>query len=296
MASTANRRLLAHRHKPHDSAIGWISFSDTLFLGFALLLLCSMKLALALKERTSEVSALRSHPISEPPDQQAELRALTATAKDLQKQLLTRTAELASARASLVELETRAAQLATQEKRVRHELLGLKGMLRRVALVIDSSESMKQGNRWAKANELVQQWVECLDMQSCVVIVFHSRVYRHPKSGEFDFATDREGSIKKIRKFLDDLKPTGRTDTLAALEEAYRMPDLDTIILFTDGSPNIDDKAGTDKELVDRIYELVQSKPDIPINAIGIGDYFKPDFSKFLLTIAENTGGTFIGR
>ena len=296
MGFSVTRRTLTQRHKPHDSAIGWISFSDTLFLGFALLLLCSMKLASALKDRTEEASELRRSAAAVPADAHTRLKALSVDNDDLKTQLDSRTNELATARAALKSLEDSTAHRVTQEKRVRHELLGLKGKLRRVALVLDSSESMKRGDRWAKASEMVQQWVECLDMQACVVIVFHSHVYRHPKSGEFDFTTDREASIADIRNFLARFKPTGRTDTLAALEEAYRMDNVDTIILFTDGSPNIDDKAGSDKELVDRIYQLCRTKPDIPINAIGIGDYFKPEFSQFLLAIAEMTGGTFIGR
>jgi len=204
--------------------------------------------------------------------------------------------ELHAVRDELNTVRTRAAQAASAQKKVRHELLGLRGNLRNVAIVIDSSQSMKSGGRWQDATSLMKQWVECLDMQACVVIVFHNHVYRHPQKGVFDFANDRDAAIAEIRDFLQRVEPKGQTNTLAALEAAYAIRGLDTIILFTDGSPNLDAKAGSDPELIKAIYELCRSKKEIPINAIGIGNYFKPELSKFLLTLAEITGGTFIGR
>ena len=34
----------------------------------------------------------------------------------------------------------------------------------------------------------------------------------------------------------------------------------------------------------------------IPVNTIGLGNYFEEDLSNFLLNVAEITGGTFLGR
>jgi hypothetical protein len=66
--------------------------------------------------------------------------------------------------------------------------------------------------------------------------------------------------------------------------------------LFTDGAPNDGHSAVFDPKIAEQIYTLCKAHPDVPINAVGLGDYFKPELSQFLLRIAETTGGTFLGR
>ena len=47
------------------------------------------------------------------------------------------------------------------------------------------------------------------------------------------------------------------------------------------------------------VYALIQrsqvARP-VPINAVGLGDYFKPELSDFLMKVSQLTGGVFIGR
>jgi Mg-chelatase subunit ChlD len=279
------RRAASRPPRGNDTSIGWISFSDALFLGFAFLLVYSLKLSHDM--RGNETLMERKT---------AELQQKETQAKTTDTRLRDLEAALRAAREELNDVKLQAAQTASAQKRVRHELLGLRGTLRNVAIVVDGSQSMKIGGRWEEATHLIQQWVECLDLQTCVVIRFHNYVFRYPKTGVFDFENDRDSCVKQIREHLHGVKPNGRTNTLAALQMAYEMPGLDAIILFTDGCPNLDAKAGSEPELIEDIYKLCRSKKDIPINAIGIGDYFQPEFSKFLLTLAEITGGTFIGR
>jgi Mg-chelatase subunit ChlD len=290
------------RHRHHDSSIGWISFSDTLFFGFGLLLLFGMRLTADLKSSTSRVTELeqaiaegRSRPVNHlAPDSRLDVARRQLTEQE--KQLAGLNEKIAELEASKKATDVAFAARTRQEKRVRHELLGLKGKMSRVAVILDSSQSMERGNRWVLARTLVQEWIECLDMDSCVVIVYHNKVFRRPAQGVFNFTTEREASVSQIHDFLAERKPGGKTDTLQALEMAYLIPNLDTVILFTDGSPNVDDKPGSDKEQIEKIYTLCRAHPDIPINAIGIGDYFARDLSTFLLKVAEITHGTFIGR
>jgi hypothetical protein len=71
---------------------------------------------------------------------------------------------------------------------------------------------------------------------------------------------------------------------------------LDTIILFTDGEPN--SPTGRDQfepEMTELIYDLCRQY-SVPVNAVGLGDYFKPELSRFLLTVSQETGGSFVGR
>ena len=289
------------RHRQHDSAIGWISFSDTLFFGFGLLLLFGTRLTAELKSSTSRVTELeQALAASKGDEQDLVLTGILDVAQrrlnEQKKEVVVLSERVAELEASQKATEAAFAARTRQEKRVRHELLGLKGRMSRVAVVIDSSQSMKRGNRWAMARTIVQEWIECLDMDSCVVIVYHNQVLRRPSQGEFDFVNNRDTSVRQINEFLGGRTPGGRTDTLKALQMAYLIPNLDTIILFTDGAPSIDDTPGSEKKLIDQIYTLCRAHPDIPINAIGIGDYFAHDLSAFLLKVAELTHGTFIGR
>lgn len=185
------------------------------------------------------------------------------------------------------------------EKSVRSELIGLKGKLNRVAILFDASESMKEGERWESAQTVIAAWLEHLAMDECVLIVFNDVVEVYPSDGNMiqltgeDNISQRDAMLEYLKKF----SPIGRTNTLAALQKAYEYDDVDTIVLFTDGSPFVgrtNDRI--DSQMVSQIYALCESKKDIPINAVGLGNYFSPELSSFLLKIAEITQGTFVGR
>jgi hypothetical protein len=105
---------------------------------------------------------------------------------------------------------------------------------------------------------------------------------------------------------LDGLEPEGFTDTLAALQTAYRYTNVDTIILFTDGKPERAPRNGSrqesiggrgSKEMIKDIHLLCTNRVQIiPVNTVGLGDYFSPDLAGFLRQVANETKGTFIGR
>ncbi len=201
--------------------------------------------------------------------------------------------------ASFAELQTTQQQNEMAERRLRREILGLKGSLKRVAIVFDSSESMKEGNRWENAIEVVTNWLEHLDMEECVLIVFNDNVEVYPENYE-PIKVKGEAALPnraKLRAYLDQRKPIGRTNTLAALEAAYKVPGIDTIILFSDGAPYVGLGTGRfDAAMVKDIYTLCERNPSVPINTIGLGNYFSPEFSAFMLGLADKTGGTFLGR
>ncbi|MCS7306886.1 MAG: VWA domain-containing protein [Thermoguttaceae bacterium] len=180
-------------------------------------------------------------------------------------------------------------------------LVGLKGNLGRVAFVVDTSGSMGFSGRWQQAQEVVATWLEHLAIRECVLILFSDGVQIFPQDGTFlpvhgpDGRANRQRLLEQIRT----TQPEGRTNTLLALQTAYRYPGLDTIILFTDGEPNRPTNttpSGFDPEVAEEIYQLVQKHRHIPINAVGLGDYFKPELSGFLLKLAQQTNGCFLGR
>ncbi|WP_395740603.1 vWA domain-containing protein [Prosthecobacter sp.] len=131
----------------------------------------------------------------------------------------------------------------SRETNIRKELLGLKGDLRNVALVFDQSGSMR-GERWKSACELVQTWIDHLDINACVLITFNDTVTKYPEGDDLLQMKDSAGipdhdNRAKLRDRLDTIQPTGNTNTLKALQVAYACPNIDTIILFTDGKPDL---------------------------------------------------------
>jgi DNA repair exonuclease SbcCD ATPase subunit len=365
----------SQRHNAQDSAIGWVSTSDTLLFGLALflvlaaslsaklassnaeqakltaeksaLLLSSEKLQQRVEQQTTSLEAIRQA-LEEEKSKLVELlsrmaadRKSTASIisdlrkkgsklwKEFQKlkqELQIADQVLSDAQAEIDALKQKNAateQLAKEhtrmaediailqakyeealkqdqdEKSIRGELIGLKGKLDRVAILFDASESMKEGDRWNSAQKVIASWLEYLAMKECVLIVFSDNVNAYPADGTYVklSSEDSQEQRQELLDFLSQFAPEGRTNTLAALQKAYEYEDLDTIVLFTDGSPYIGRSMDRiDTVMVDEIYELCANKKNIPINAVGLGNYFSPELSAFLLKIAELTDGTFVGR
>ena len=54
--------------------------------------------------------------------------------------------------------------------------------------------------------------------------------------------------------------------------------------------------AGAEAALEDLIAYIHREHPGIPVNAIGLGNYFDTEMSTFLRTVANLTGGAFRGE
>jgi len=190
-----------------------------------------------------------------------------------------------------------------EEGRHNRELLGLKGRMQRVAVLVDASGSMRQagatgaGDRWAEAQAIAAKWLQHLSVEQCVLIVFSSQVRTFPEDSSL---ADLRGDAGKARReaLLQQLKavePKGATNTLDALRKAYQY-DVDTILLFSDGAPSKADTGQFDPAIAQQIYQLCREHRNIPINTIGLGDYFDDNMATFLQTVAKNTGGKFHGE
>jgi chromosome segregation ATPase len=185
-----------------------------------------------------------------------------------------------------------------REKTINRELVGLRGNLRRVAILFDSSGSMSQSGRWEEVQRIAGTWLDHLDVDECVLMVFASDVSTYPPSGAMLRVSGAEGdeNRRRLADYLKSVKPEGWTNTLAAMRKAYAYPGLDTIILFSDGAPTYEDSSRFNAEAAQEIYALCRQHSQIPINAIGLGNYFDQELSTFLRTLAQLTGGTFVGR
>lgn len=186
---------------------------------------------------------------------------------------------------------------------IRQELLGLKGSLRRVVFVLDRSSSMHDDPaRWQEAKELVLSWIKYLPVQEVLVILFDSEVRTLPNDGRWvDLTRDseRESLINAISLAS---AASGSTNTLAAIEQAFRCEGANAIVLFTDGKPDTSAAPSMNGALaVDAILACVKSQGSIQsgdtrLHTVGVGNYFEAGAGKFLLDLANAGSGSFIGR
>lgn len=224
------------------------------------------------------------------------LRRAADLFKNLRAEKVTLEEQLSSA-------ELRFRQQTARETVVNRELVGLRGNLRRVAIVFDASGSMKEkgatgGDRWADAQRFASTWLQHLDVDECVLIVFSSDVRTFPANGTMVNIGGETGAEKRAELMaqLQAVEPAGWTNTLDALRKAYTYQDLDTIILFSDGAPTNANSGRFDPQVAEQIYALCRQHPNIPINTIGLGNYFDQNLATFLRTVAEITNGTFRGH
>jgi hypothetical protein len=228
-----------------------------------------------------------------------------ALRKDAELALLRDNARLLDeAKSSLVHLRERTAELEhmlaeirVDQRKINRDLIGLRGILSKTVILVDASGSMA-GDRWKDAVEVMAIWFEQLPVREVNLIVFNAQPNSFPGASQFLRLDGPEGESHR-KRLIDHLKaitPTGGTFTRAALQQAYASPGIDSIILFTDGAPNTGKEADPVQSEADAIYALINDHKDIPINAIGVGEYFDPRLSAFLLKVGELSHGTFIGR
>jgi hypothetical protein len=193
----------------------------------------------------------------------------------------------------------------TRETMVNRKLVGINGKLKRVAMLFDASGSMKRrdddgavGDRWKNAQDIASTWLGHLDVDECVLIVFSSDVRTFPTDGTMSkiHGPDGEANRAALMAQLKSVEPEGWTNTLEALEKAYSYRGIDTILLFSDGAPTFANSGRFDPDVAKQIYALCRKHSDVPINTVGLGNYFDKNLSTFLRTVANISGGTFRGR
>jgi uncharacterized coiled-coil DUF342 family protein len=211
-------------------------------------------------------------------------------------------AENVKLKGALSEADDRRRSELLEQGRNDRELVGLKGEMQRVAILIDASGSMRQqGNggrdRWQEALKIVASWLTHLNMGECVLIVFSTHAQAFPSDGSLVDLRGEAGKANRERllQHLRSVSPGGWTDTLEALQKAYQYK-VDTILIFSDGAPSKVDTGVFDPALASQIFGLCQRHKGIPINAVGLGNYFDQEMANFLRNLAGITGGSFRGQ
>ncbi|MEO8495795.1 MAG: hypothetical protein ABI614_12040 [Planctomycetota bacterium] len=203
----------------------------------------------------------------------------------------------------LTDAEKKFQQQMLVETRINRELIGISGPLKRVAIIFDASGSMKEagnggGDRWQEAQKIARTWLQHLDVDECVLIVYSSDVRTFPADGTLANVRGENGEAArhKLLEHLTGVEPKGWTNTLEALRKAYSYEGIDSMILFSDGAPTNPNLGRFDQGVANEIYALCHKHDKIPVNTVGLGNYFDEDLGTFLRTVARTTGGTFLGR
>ena len=197
------------------------------------------------------------------------------------------------------------AQLSQLQKDLK-AFVGLRGVMQGVVFVFDTSGSM-QNEHFPEYLDLLKRWVLNLSFERFNVIEFNSNVTVWSESGlRPGTPENRQAALA----FIDSFKPQKLTNTLEALKRAFAMQDVDTIILFTDGSPVLfrngqvvptaDNKPIFGDQPMEEVRQWLRENNTprrVIVNTVATGDYVKDvKFGEFLRALARENGGEFIGR
>jgi hypothetical protein len=153
---------------------------------------------------------------------------------------------------------------------------------------------MTQKGRWEEVQRIALTWLDHLDVDECVLIVFSSGVATFPADGSLlrvrgtDVPPARSpAGVPKVRQ------ARSWTFTLAAMRLAYRYRSIRSSC-FRRHAPTYETVSRFNAQAAEQIYALCRQHADIPIARHGLG-LLRPRFSTFLRTTAQLTGGTFVG-
>ncbi|MHC4661080.1 MAG: VWA domain-containing protein [Planctomycetota bacterium] len=184
---------------------------------------------------------------------------------------------------------------------------------KRILFLIDVSGSMKiQEIPFIGETrlELVQiELCRCIDKldgrAKFNVIAFSNSVKEwKKKSGASVLVAATTGNKRAAKKFVSRLQPSGHTYTDEALKAAMKDPEVDTIVLLSDGAPYKPKKPGEElsSDFIDSILKWVEINNrfrKIIIGTFGFESLEEEEKGKialeFLKKLADQTGGKFKG-
>lgn len=202
-------------------------------------------------------------------------------------------------------------------------IVGLKGPMKNVAFIFDTSDSMTwlitpTGTeksspiaiaRFAEYKALLASWVEHLSFDAFTIVTIGDKAGEVPDWAGKLAPGDAEHRRVAV-EFVKALDASGSTNTMAALKLTLeQMEGVDTVVLFSDGAPNDEQnrpvRADSQEAIIatTRVLDYLRTsnrdangRPTVVINTIAMGEYLNAIYGKFLQDMAKENGGVFIGR
>jgi Mg-chelatase subunit ChlD len=240
-----------------------------------------------------------------------EINLLVSANNELKSQL----DEIQANYVDLVNTNAESGKVKQGEAAIRKQLLGLSGHFSRVVFVFDCSSSMKKSGRWEFAVDALESWISYLGIDYCSVLTYNRKVHQFPEYSQGNDANSlyldmtpshKKENIGRIKDYLGKVKPEGVTNLIYAIRMAYKYEDTSAIVLFTDGAPTVRGQSllgiyrhpqkEPQKEIIEFLTAQKNAGRTIPVNIVATGDYFNKECGRFLVQVADLTGGTFIGR
>lgn len=317
-----------HKKNSRDegSEVSWISMTDVFVVGCCILLLLAFSAQQRLKQiesGTPATSVKGGTSVSIPAGNTSDQASIELA--DTKRKLQTLQNDLDEANTKL--FRDNKSRL-SQQKRINNRLLGLGGKLENVAFMVDVSKSMRNNkgrngvvtNNWSPAVKTIERWIDGLDVKAASLIVFGETAEVKVQMQLLD-----NGGREKILATLQRLNPDSEaTNFLDAFRKVYQIPNLDTIMIFSDGLPSVDVNGKkievdakkdneSDEEYARRrdvliednivrvlevhkaISEMAARHPGVAINVIGLGaGVYSEKTGNLLNDLALNNGGIFL--
>ena len=312
--------LLARKQKLADAAAVKLTASET----------AAADLAKLLREKTRERDDLTLQArkaVDQLNDLDAKLKSAAAAADAANSNLaaMRKTGdELATARASIIDLQGQKAKLADKYDKLKAEsdsrFAGIALTGRRVVFLVDISGSMKliddktpAPDKWPTVIETLAKVMRSLPELEQYQVILFSRDAKplvapgwHPYRGE--------ATVAEVRAALLKVNPDGDTNMYDALDLAFRLrpSGLDTLYLLSDGLPTSGPGLTPEQErtvgaserserLSKHILRTLRATWNTPvggarvrINAVGF--FFEsPEVGAFLWALARDNDGSFVG-
>lgn len=290
------------------------------------------KLLTELEKVKEQVISVSEQRLSENTTSSKNMQVLTAKLKRLEDGLNQSESEIIKLKDQLDSALKAAAiareQAISQQRIFNNKLVGLGGKLENVVFMVDISKSMQSDkgpngvvlNNWVPIVEVIERWINGLNVGSAALIVFGDSADVKVEMQELN-----QGGREKILEVLKQIDPNAEgTNFLAAFEKAYRIPNVDTIIVFSDGLPSVDVngnrifvggknsgesdeayKMRVAKSVADnvnrvlavhrRISEMAEEHPSVAVNVIGLGaGVYNEKTGNLLNDLALKNGGVFL--
>ncbi len=231
----------------------------------------------------------------------AKIRERESELAKLERQLALVNSKLIASDKELARLKLQIADMIKYSNKV----LDLRGPMKNVVFVFDTSASMKLNEFDRTYKEVLKAWLGALRYEKFALLQFSTDVRSATGKG-----WKTQADLSEINQYIDQFRAEGHTNLRKALEQALAYPNVDTIILFSDGEPNLFGDDPT-QPMKDSNQQWIKGQPAIDdlnrrlrgggnpqkvvINTVGMGNYLNQTYGTFLQSLARDNRGRFVG-